>query len=945
MTGSTDLTRWNRAGLRRFRYVQGNAAEYLELWRLLLAERFPDWEAMRRAPVGGAEQPGDRLARVAAQYQEERGDWGWEIARSVARACHVLTEHLDADANEGFLGNATQWDNLRRLVEMLDYHPAPPASASTLLVLAAKPGLRGVVPAGLPVKYTPPAGGAPVVFETLYDADVDAELNELRWRGHDRSPAPVVGTELRLVEPVEDLRVGDPLVLESEDGFTEARLIAMVMTGEGGTTVTVSEPIAARLGFVSGRTWIHLKPGDRLLPVGPTMGDVAAERAETALQLKAPPHQLHPGDIVYVSDGRNEYFRRVTAVEGARVRFDGAVTPLNLRAAWVSHARKVPVADVAQRGTVTALRVPGDFSYLLDTTVAKGDSTYPVANAVYAPVDPQNPEGGGYTTLLVGGALVNPQTILVKPLTREFEVDSYLKNDVEAEQPFVHALTVEAPKKARAGDPVVVVSGKQYAWGTVANVTAARESGSAVLTVPAWRHRGGGRYYTLATQVFTAFKQRVRLSGWDRNDQPVTGSVLDLEAVPARMVKGRRVVVAAVVNGVVGAAKAATVTNVDERGRITLDLRLEDPRVVRSNLVVHGNVALAGHGERKPDKVLGSGDPTRSHQTFVLPVAGASFVGDPTQPSGVRADIDLLVGGEIWTQVGTLRDSAASDPHYVVRMTEDGFLLIRTGDGVRGRRLPGGSNNVRVRYRVGSGLAGNVPAGSFTKPAKPHPLVAALFQPFTATGGNDLEDAASMRQRAPATVLTLERAVSLADFANLAASHSSVWQARALRRVGTARVEVLEVVVVPADGGWLGELGASLETFLREHAVPHVEVIVSPYQSVPLALDVLLRVDTERFDPEAVQGTARQALLDAFSLRRRGIGQPLYLSEVYQVAEGVEGVASSRCVIGVAARTPLTGTEAVTGPGGDVRVLRAGDRQVIHLAAPALTLDYEPFVP
>ena len=39
MTGRSDITRWNRAGLRRFQYVDANAATYLEELRVRLAER------------------------------------------------------------------------------------------------------------------------------------------------------------------------------------------------------------------------------------------------------------------------------------------------------------------------------------------------------------------------------------------------------------------------------------------------------------------------------------------------------------------------------------------------------------------------------------------------------------------------------------------------------------------------------------------------------------------------------------------------------------------------------------------------------------------------------------------------------------------------------------------------------------------------------------------
>ena len=44
-----DLTRWNRAGLGRIRYVDGNAATYLDEIRDRLAAAFPQWQAMASA--------------------------------------------------------------------------------------------------------------------------------------------------------------------------------------------------------------------------------------------------------------------------------------------------------------------------------------------------------------------------------------------------------------------------------------------------------------------------------------------------------------------------------------------------------------------------------------------------------------------------------------------------------------------------------------------------------------------------------------------------------------------------------------------------------------------------------------------------------------------------------------------------------------------------------
>jgi hypothetical protein len=178
MNKAPDLTRWNHAGLDRFRYVNGNAATYLEELRRLLAESFREWEELSQAEKDADVSQAN--AQMLTQYQAGRRDWAWEIVRTFARACHVLTEHIDAYANEAYLGTATQWDNLYRLVKMLDYHPKPPASASTLLVLQAKPGKSGIVEQGFQVKNAPEDGSAPVIFETLEDVFIDSALNEIR---------------------------------------------------------------------------------------------------------------------------------------------------------------------------------------------------------------------------------------------------------------------------------------------------------------------------------------------------------------------------------------------------------------------------------------------------------------------------------------------------------------------------------------------------------------------------------------------------------------------------------------------------------------------------------------------------------------------------------------------------------------------------------------------
>ncbi len=231
MSARKDLTRWNRAGLSRFRYIDGNAIEYLEALRLQLHEKFGDSETGPCAWLNPAEKtPANEKAaesenlterqerlsrrqeRIVDFYHQDRRDWAWEISRTFARACHVLTEHTNAYANEAYLGTATQWDHIRRLVEMLDYHPAPPASATTLLAFIAKDnGTDGenqtaVVPKGFQVKHSPENGGAKIIFETLQDLNIDPALNGLRPKGWNQSDEPAASPDTGSTPPTTDER-------------------------------------------------------------------------------------------------------------------------------------------------------------------------------------------------------------------------------------------------------------------------------------------------------------------------------------------------------------------------------------------------------------------------------------------------------------------------------------------------------------------------------------------------------------------------------------------------------------------------------------------------------------------------------------------------------------------------------------------------------------------
>ena len=973
-----DLTRWNRGGLDQFRYIDGNAAIYVDILRTRLAEVFPQWEAL------WIDQPGDesnveRLERLLLQYDDERRDWAWEITRSLARGAHVLIEHIDAYANEGFLGTATQWDNVRRLVAMLDYHPAPPASASTPLALIVKEDAASVVEAGFRVKYVPPDGGPPVIFETLEDLEVDPELNELRLDGWDRNPdplsplfdAPTPWTglgEAKLSAGQVALLIQDSDTSPMQGVVTIGEVVPDEDDPDAGTLVLSSVGGTPTTGWVTGDTRLLGEPREIRRP---------RMAGEDVIILDGDPG-LVAGDIVAWKEGDDWKTATVEEARGPELRLSEPAPPPDTDIVKVATIKRPDTGDFripAPSGTKTLMvRTPAGELEELARVEDPDDPTIVRLHLDSEPYADQglNERGDFGEYYIVTDDTETGQIVYLiddEPEESETGVGPPAAVARVTGPPAVRAiiappappLVPEGPSPAAGeslefdGGPGELASG-QWAVGED------RNGDYWPLKIEAIEEREDGFTLTLAAQpappsagqlerVYGAFAGEFRPRGYDVNPADVLGDTLTPAGeVHPLMVPGRRLVLEHDPPADGGTPVETTVKSADPpNGTIVLDRGLTgDDGFTLGNTLIRGNVVAGGHGESKPGRVLGSGDAAQSNQSFVFEVEDISFVADSAQSAGVRAAITVAVGERTYEQVSTLADSGPADPQYTVRMTEDGYLRLTFGDGRNGRRLETGTGNVRVTsYRVGTGSTGNaIAADGLTKPVKPHYLVDEVRQPLATVGGNAMEDVASLRENAPSALLTLGRAVSLSDFANLAASQSSVWHATSFFQTGgCGRREAVEVVVVPAGGGELGALEESIADFLKASSLPGVEVTVSRYVDAFAGLAVTVRVKSAEYDPDKVAEAVRAALGDLLTLSERRPGQPLYRSEIFEAVEAVTGVENSDCVI---KDVTVAGGEEVEriarGDDGSIRVVWPTQRQVVYVADAALVhITHEEF--
>ncbi len=380
MSHGPDYTRWNRAGLKRLDYVDGNAAQWLDELRLALtatyargvAEKDRDiamlrdlfldetpkfqrdlveiaalrdaqpWERLRNAIPAPLSEPdpesgethkletrGQRSARLAGQYDAPVDpNQAWEILRAFARALHVTSGHLNAHVNEGYLRTATQWDNLRRLAAMVNYQPTPAASASTIVGLDIKPDLGPVeVPKGLAMKYQPKTG-QPLIFETSDKFNAHPALNAARIKGWNVNTTrlPEGAQDVTwIVGEKDELDPGAVTVLANNQ-ISGAKIISAVSRDEDAGTATLTfqnfEEKARRPGGrrsrgpVTHHTRLWFDPDDVVI------GLPRPDTGRTKTLILENPGPFQKGDLIRLVHNKTPYIFAVKGRQGEKIQID-----------------------------------------------------------------------------------------------------------------------------------------------------------------------------------------------------------------------------------------------------------------------------------------------------------------------------------------------------------------------------------------------------------------------------------------------------------------------------------------------------------------------------------------------------------------------------------------------------------------------------------------------
>ena len=352
--------------------------------------------------------------------------------------------------------------------------------------------------------------------------------------------------------------------------------------------------------------------------------------------------------------------------------------------------------------------------------------------------------------------------------------------------------------------------------------------------------------------------------------------------------------------------------------------------------VARGNVVLVDHGRSLPPQALPpvpgttdeaccdcEGQPRdvltragRYRPTLAqAPLVFAQALPDTAAPASrtlaqdPRAAVPAIAltddPGNAWAAQQDLLASGPDDRDFVTEIDNDGRAHLRFGNGELGRS-PSVGAGFSARYRSGGGAAGNVGSEAIAvlvlKQLSISGVTVTVRNPLPARGGVEAEPIEEARLFAPLGFRRqIERAITAADYAELAARHPALQRASA-RLAWTGSWYEADVALDPLDS--LGADAAAPALFDAVAAQLHryrrighdLHVLAAVYVPIQLTLAVCALPGFER-------GHVKAALLARFgrgvsALGERGFfhpdalsfGEAVFLSRIVAAAQAVAGV-------------------------------------------------------
>lgn len=303
-----------------------------------------------------------------------------------------------------------------------------------------------------------------------------------------------------------------------------------------------------------------------------------------------------------------------------------------------------------------------------------------------------------------------------------------------------------------------------------------------------------------------------------------------------------------------------------------------------------GQVSVtATEGVTIEDESVGSSDGT-SDQEFVL-----------SDSPVINDSISVTVGGTVYGAVPFIIDAAGTDPVFTSVTDADEVTSIIFGDGTSGR-IPPANSEILVTYRVGGGSVGNVNANTLKTILTNFTPGLTVNNAAAASGGVDAESTDSIRVNAPSSIRTVNRAVSLKDYGDLALQVSGVAKAIAASEVYTN----INLYIAPAgDPGAdqsgnltqvFNQLAPRIAQFFTDKVPPNVSITLLPPDFVTVNITVQVSA-APRFKQSVVKRNVERTLQDILSFDNVEFADRISLHYIVSALANTTGVGYSNVTL------------------------------------------------
>lgn len=321
----------------------------------------------------------------------------------------------------------------------------------------------------------------------------------------------------------------------------------------------------------------------------------------------------------------------------------------------------------------------------------------------------------------------------------------------------------------------------------------------------------------------------------------------------------------------------------------TIVLEKKSNSYKRDTVYLNFNVARATHGETKQE-VLGSGDASSTMQTFVLKQKPLTYVSSPKR-MGSESTLEVRIDDVLWHEADNLFDLGSKDRNYITRLDENGNTTVMFGDGKRGARPNTGTENIRVQYRVGSGIRGIVKENQLTMLMNRPLGVRGVTNPLPSEGAQDPQDSDVGRKKSPLNTLTMGRLVSIQDFEDYANEFSGVGKAKATWGWNGQHKTVCLTIMstsgeeIPSDS----QTFKSLSEAINNIKDPLVAFQLCGFGKTTFNLSTKILIDPDK-EFDKIKLAVETMLFDEFSPNSRQFGQDVTLSEIMSLIQNIDGV-------------------------------------------------------